>query len=113
MCEKSPLSGYRGHGCEWEKSGINGEERGSLVSCFLAGKHLKTSQHRGEDIIRSSAAIVGDQGAGLQEQPRMPVESASCFLLVRHTLVIYMNVQRQVVVMSLPFSFGDAVSVDD
>lgn len=60
-----------------------------------------------------SVAIMEDKGAGLQEQLCMPVESASCFLLVRHTLVIYMNVQRQAAVMSLPFLFGDAMSVDN
>lgn len=64
-------------------------------------------------MIRSSAAVVEDKRAGLQKQLCMPVESASCFLLVRHTVVIYMNVQRQVVAMSLPFLFGDAVSVDN
>lgn len=66
-CVRSPLSGYKGYWYDWEKSGINGKEHGFLVSRFLAGKHFKTSQHRGEDIIRSSVAIVGDEGASLRE----------------------------------------------
>lgn len=87
------------------KSDINGNEHGFLVSRLLVGKYFKTSQHTGEDIIRSSVAVVGDKGAGLQEQLCMPVESASCFLLVRHTLVIYVNTQRQVTPVSLSFLF--------
>jgi hypothetical protein len=76
-----------------------------LLVAYLSGSTLKTSQHTGEDIIRSSVAVVGDKGAGLQEQLCMPVESASCFLLVRHTLVIYVNIQRQVTPVSLSFLF--------
>lgn len=81
---------------------------------LLAGKCLKVIQAgmRGND--QSSVAIVTWRwGLRPYEYFYIPVESSSFFFLVRHSLVEFLyKCTKQVKVMSLPFLFGNAATVN-
>lgn len=71
-----------------------------LSVAYLLGSLLGHPNTQGEDIIRSSVAIAGDKGTGNRNSSACQWNQLDVFFL-SDTHVIYMNVQRQVVLVSL------------